>query len=321
MADKSDKKIWKFKAFILLLLILILIPITHAEEYSFLSFNISITLDRNGNMHEEVSFLIKNLGDEKISAIEYFLIKKPLEFSAYDNLGKLDYTFESDNHVIIDLRKPLLPGKKTRIRMEYILSDIVADYENSKILTFSYIPDVSIKNFSIRVILPEGSMLASETKREGESISTAYPTPERIYTDGERIIIEWSKKNLVAHENFRIFVMYKMLEEKKIKYALLIFIGIILGSGVTFLAFKGRGKKKEMKIAKLVLSEDEQKIFDLLVERRGIMLQEEITKELGYSKAKVSKLVRKLEEKGIIRKEPYKKTNKLYLKKEFGGEY
>jgi len=110
-----------------------------------------------------------------------------------------------------------------------------------------------------------------------------------------------------------------MISERKIKYIALIFVGMLIGSGITFFVVIGR--KKEQKIAKLVLNEEEQKIFDLIIERGGVILQDEIVKELDYSKAKVSKIVRKLEEKGIIRKEPYKKTNKLYLRKEFGGKY
>lgn len=96
-------------------------------------------------------------------------------------------------------------------------------------------------------------------------------------------------------------------------------LGIGIGIIATYLAI--RKKMPKEKIIKLVLGEDEKKIYNLIVERGGSMLQDEIVKETGFSKAKVSKLLRKLEEKGIIKREPFRKTNKVYLKKEFGGKH
>ena len=49
--------------------------------------------------------------------------------------------------------------------------------------------------------------------------------------------------------------------------------------------------------------------------RKGTKMQKHIAKNLDFSKSKISKVVRKLEEKKIIEKEPYFKTNKIKLKK------
>jgi len=304
---------------IIIIILFLLIPAVHAEEYSFPSFNISVSLDEKGNMHEKTSFIIKNLGENEISEIEYSFAMKPIEFSAFDTKGELEYYFEEESCVVIKLRKPLSSGEEVKITMNYVIPDMVVEYRGAKMLTFSYVPTTEIEDFNVIVALPKGGTLVSDIKKGGESISAISPTPNRIYSDGERIIIMWNRKNMKPGDNFRIVFTYKMISERKIKYIALIFVGMLIGSGITFFVVKGR--KKEQKIAKLVLNEEEQKIFDLIIERGGVILQDEIVKELDYSKAKVSKIVRKLEEKGIIRKEPYKKTNKLYLRKEFGGKY
>jgi uncharacterized membrane protein len=71
----------------------------------------------------------------------------------------------------------------------------------------------------------------------------------------------------------------------------------------------------------MVLGEDERKIYDMLLSSNGEILQDDIARHTDFSRAKISKLVRNLEEKGIIKKEPYRKTNRLLLKREFGGRH
>lgn len=63
----------------------------------------------------------------------------------------------------------------------------------------------------------------------------------------------------------------------------------------------------------MVLSEDERKVYQKVRESPGIT-QKEVEVFTNFSKAKLSKLVRNLEQSNLLRKEPYRKTNKLRLK-------
>lgn len=65
------------------------------------------------------------------------------------------------------------------------------------------------------------------------------------------------------------------------------------------------------------LSLSERKIVNSLAKAGGSLSQSEIAKITGFSPAKVSRVVRRLEEKGIIIRRREEKRKIVYLKKEF----
>ncbi len=79
-------------------------------------------------------------------------------------------------------------------------------------------------------------------------------------------------------------------------------------------------EKKEMgeNIIKLLelLEDDDKKVIKLLAENKGEITQSSISKKLGLNKVKSSRIVSKLENKGIIKKEKNGMTNKLILDEE-----
>ncbi len=301
-----------------LLVLLLLLPVAAGQEYYFRDYVIYLSPDTRGNAVEEISFTVVNLGSN-ISAVEYAMATLPERVQVFDTRGELDFYTEG-NTIVVPLRSRLLPGDSQRLRFLFTLSDVTSNYRGDSILTMSYVPEVRVVNFTFVVELPKGSVLVSEQRSAGGTRAAVYPTPEKILTDGEHIIIRWRKWELSPGESFRIFVMYTSAQESKAGYAIAL-AGVAAGAAFTYayLRFRRRDRGGEhSRVLKLVLREDEQKIFDLL-EEKGEILQEEVVRRTGFSKAKVSKLVRNLEEKGIIRKEPYRKTNRLILKKEFGG--
>jgi hypothetical protein len=302
----------------MVLMFLLLPQSANAITYSFTDYSIRAALDEGDDLHEEVSFTILNLGDPPISWVEYSLISAPKNLRVRDEEGPLLYSIEEERDVLIKLREPLEKGESRKLSMFFTVSGAVTRVDQNKILTFSYIPEVDITRFSLSIKLPPQSTLASEVKRKGESISAVYPSPSRIYSDGERIIVEWVEEVLKAHESFRIFLMYTGVEKARKDYLLAALLGVLMGFAGAYYYFSQRSGRK---IARMVLSEDEQKIYDMLLSAGGEILQDDVAKHTGFSRAKISKLVRHLEEKGIIKKEPYRKTNRLLLSKEFGGRF
>jgi uncharacterized membrane protein len=59
--------------------------------------------------------------------------------------------------------------------------------------------------------------------------------------------------------------------------------------------------------------ESEQKVVDFL-RTKGEAWQKQIQLSTGFSKAKVSRVVRNLEARGVVSKTPYGNTNKVALK-------
>jgi uncharacterized membrane protein len=65
-----------------------------------------------------------------------------------------------------------------------------------------------------------------------------------------------------------------------------------------------------------VLKGDEKKIYQQLLDTGGEMLQKDLVLSSGFGKAKVTRLLDKLEKKGLITKTRHGMTNKVTLKKE-----
>ena len=79
-------------------------------------------------------------------------------------------------------------------------------------------------------------------------------------------------------------------------------------------------EKKEIEVNLLkflnILDEDNKKVLMCLIENKGELSQSELTKILESNKVKISRIVAKMEEKGIIKKEKNGMTNKLFLNEE-----
>jgi DNA-binding MarR family transcriptional regulator len=60
----------------------------------------------------------------------------------------------------------------------------------------------------------------------------------------------------------------------------------------------------------------ERKVVEKLIEKKGEILQSEITRLEGMTKLKTHRAVRNLEKKGIIKVEKYGKTNRIILSKD-----
>ncbi len=92
---------------------------------------------------------------------------------------------------------------------------------------------------------------------------------------------------------------------------------IILGTGVylPFMQEKQTGQKSELKeVDESQLDEEEKRIYSLLKGGNGSKYQTDIIRETGYSKVKVTRILDRLEGKGIIERRRRGMTNVIFLK-------
>ncbi len=65
-----------------------------------------------------------------------------------------------------------------------------------------------------------------------------------------------------------------------------------------------------------LLNINEKRVFEKLIENKGVALQSEISRTKGMTKLKTHRAVKDLERKGIIQTETYGKTNRIILTKD-----
>ncbi len=118
-------------------------------------------------------------------------------------------------------------------------------------------------------------------------------------------LISWNFYDFNSGE-FKIFLDKK---NNYILYALFILALLLLGFSAIGYIYVNRNRNVEY------LLEDEKKIIELLRKsNRRENWQRKIQEELEFSKAKLSRMVRNLESRGLIEKVPIGNTNKIKLK-------
>ncbi|WP_456475583.1 helix-turn-helix transcriptional regulator [Candidatus Pyrohabitans sp.] len=178
-----------------------------------------------------------------------------------------------------------------------------------------------VENLLLAVKLPENSfpdvVSANFPSRASRDVTVA---PDYInIQDGQAILI-WNR-SLRADESFQVGIFYPVKNKHGYYYAILVFAAVLI-SAICLTYYKRINRRQIKKITpslsknrKIELTDDEELILSLIKAKGGVALQNDIWKAecIPFSRPKVSQTLSKLENKGIIRREPFKRTYKIYI--------
>lgn len=153
-----------------------------------------------------------------------------------------------------------------------------------------------------------------------------YPIGYKIESDGKTISIIWDKTNIRSGDNFAMFVSLKDISKDYfwVNWTGGLLILAIIGY-FAYLKFRKKIKKKSAR-KKLKKVKKEENEYDYLLDTekkvieelkkadRNELWQKQIQNATGFSKAKVSRLIRNLEARDLVVKIPFGNTNKVRLK-------
>jgi uncharacterized membrane protein len=244
---------------------------------------------------------------EPVSQLEWAVPEDANAISVYAD-GKAENFTKSDSRIIIPS-----DGKKN-ISFNYVSSDFI---ENENFL-LSFTAPAYVQNLKFTVILPEEATLKKPLVEDTITSGSVYPKPDSATTDGRSLIFAWEKSNVRAGDGFSIFVSYGLRKS----YGLLMAVLVVL-MGVLFAAALYVFLKKPKVIQKIVkesdiekhLKEDEEVIVNVLKKRLNQQIEQGTLRIVtGYSKASLSRLLKELEERKVIKKEKRGKKNLIFLK-------
>jgi uncharacterized membrane protein len=141
-------------------------------------------------------------------------------------------------------------------------------------------------------------------------MSTTTLPPNEMSIENNRVTLAWTT-SLKANEKFDIGLIYP---KKKLDPRL--YLAFIAASIATFsVGFVLAWKKKKRAMVHVFLTEEERAIVEFIQSRGGEVYQKDIWKAetLPFSRPKVSRLIADLEDRGIIKRDPYKKTFRVSL--------
>ncbi|MEM5777178.1 MAG: hypothetical protein QXJ06_01890 [Candidatus Aenigmatarchaeota archaeon] len=201
------------------------------------------------------------------------------------------------------------------VKIYFNLKNVIKQSNN--IFTFSYDMPVTFntRKINIKLELPFGYALTDKV------LVPVSPPNTEVGTDGRKIFIKWDFSNKEPDDIIPLRVYFeKTGVSSNVKY-----YGIILLVATSLIIFLiilyVRLIKKKPELVLSVLNEAERMIVEILQSQPEEEFdQRKIVSLSGFSKAKVSRIIQSLEERGVVESIRYGRKNKIKLKKKFVKE-
>jgi len=188
-----------------------------------------------------------------------------------------------------------LPSPVTHMKIKYTADNVVFRSGDTYHFFTEFDFDDAIKELQATVALPEGYAVHENFYR---------PTNGEIVSDGRRIIIRWT--DLDASGKYIYSVNFSNPTGRNDPF---IFIAIVLAAVIIygFVHFRRKLRESFMK----GFRDDEKKTIEFL-QLKKVAMQSDLQKTFGFSRAKSTRIIMVLEQKGLVRKQKYGRTNKLH---------
>ena len=163
----------------------------------------------------------------------------------------------------------------------------------------------------ITIKLPVGYIIPREKGKDESFYIT--PKTKETYSDGQRIILYWEQK---GQELPISIIARQVIGGLSALWVIAIISAVLIAGATSWFVVRRKKTPKPAKKKTIIptLIDNEQKIVNFLKEN-GEVWQKQIHQATTFSKAKVSRILRNLEERGVITKTIYGNTNKIALKK------
>ena len=217
------------------------------------------------------------------------------------------YSLSSDNLYTINENILTMTGKN--LKVSYLTLSALEKVSDGYYLIDKIKFNFSVDNVAIKLILSEGNFV---------DIKKIFPEPSSIITDGKQISLIWNLNNVKQGTDLPIVAGIKA-KSSSLSWLFLILVVLIALSALYLIydkLIKGKVAKKEEKspIESHLIESEKAVLSALKGADRGEMWQKQLQISTGFSKAKLSRVIRNLESRNLIDKIPFGNTNKVRLK-------
>jgi len=290
------------KIFILLFLILLSVPCFSKELYQY---GVTAEIFENNTVSYKLTLIFVNNTDQT------FIF--PISSSNNVKVESIADCNVQSGMLETNILCSLKVSNRTVVVISYDSNQKVSKKGNYFLFQDSFKINSDSDTASFLIKLPEGTGLK-------EPIENSYgPSGALIGSDGRRTIINWIENDLKKGKNFDVSIAYEKIGEvvtSEIPIQIILFIAFLIIVGFAlFYQFYWRNRNVNLIIP--ILKKDEKKIFDTIMKHGSGVNQKLIVNDSGYSKAKVSKVLKSLEERGILRLERIGRRNKVHIEKNF----
>ncbi|NIO22890.1 MAG: MarR family transcriptional regulator [Candidatus Aenigmarchaeota archaeon] len=273
-------------------IVLFLIPSVQPLEIS--EYNITFDILPDGRVNEQVSMDFR----ERLNAstLNYVVLGDISDLRISSDMGEIDYVLErtGNEHNV----KFVVPEGTKMIVITFTAKDLV--FTRDSIYSFSTnLQPPDSERVKLTAFLPRGFAIYSDV---------VYPGDNEVLTDGERIYLEWILEN--PEEIAISFKYYSMHSDYSLAVFLVMALAIVLTASYLVFHYRKRVRTEFLR----GFTEDERRVLKALSER-NVCMQKALEKQFGFSRAKMTRIVKKLEGKGLVERERVGRTNRLFYRK------
>jgi uncharacterized membrane protein len=292
----------KLKTLFALLFVLSITCSVHAVEYRSYKIIAEVAEDV---VSEELVITLQNDGPDELTSGTVSVPQDSEILSVRDSYGALAYTTSGDKGLKIDFSfgVPVKPGEERLVIINLLTRSLVVKKEGYFEYLLVLTPKSDMPDFEHVLKLPEDAELYSPK----ESFSLVVPEAN---VTGNTVVWEvglYANMPEVFLARYRTDSGYTW---RPAAFVLLSAFALVVFGISVKKTIEAMQKKKTLNSLN-ILNERERRVLEGIVKNEGIK-QYELLEELGYTKASLSKILTRLEARGLVKKRKVGKVNRLY---------
>jgi len=276
-------------------------------------YGIEDTINSDNSVDNSVVLQFK----EPVGHLDY-----QLGFRIYNLTSDSDFPFaecaseDTEKGSIISCDFIGMTKNRNKLVLKFRTDEIVNKVDENYRFNVNYGVSVPVDRAFTLIKLPENGILSENVANQ-----SFFPPDGGVLTDGWRIMVYWNKYNLTSGDDLRYGVLYTLpgSRDPAFSYVIIIMTIAVIAVMIGIAVYLKRGQKpaRPGAVIESVLNRDEKAVVSILNNHDGKAGQKVLVRESDFSKAKVSRLVANLKERGVIDIEPISgRENRIMLKKE-----
>lgn len=279
---------------ILGLLLLFTLPVfaQSINNYSIQKIEINFDIHEDKSVSQSTRFYFES----SVSGfVNYTLNENVKNIVISDSVQQLNYSIEKIND-----------GYNLEIFLKDPTSTLTLSYTVNGIIFTSDQVDHFFTEFSFGNEIPYINVTLSLPAGYGLYENSYHPATAVTSSDGKRIILAWNESN-VTTGLFSVKFIRLNQQNDMLPFFIIILSGLSVLLVFLYIFFRKRAREEFL----IGFRQDEQKAIKYLEEKKMAM-QRDLQSEFKFSRAKATRIVMRLEERGLLRKQRYGRTNKLF---------
>jgi len=281
------------------LFLLALTPVAYSQV-SYYGVNNVIKLDGSVDVNITITF------SEAVKSFDFFFFGKINNFKASSSAGPVECKVESRELSYVNCLLSLTQEKRN-LDMSFTTGDLVKSLENKFFFNGDFGISKRIGSVFVSVKLPEGMILADDERYPIK------PSGVQTISDGRSIIAVWGFSEVGEKDPLKFQLAYESTSPiaASSNYLLYFIVGAAVASSISFIVIRRFRKPKDVILS--VLDKYERDVMDKIVKAGGTINQKKIVQQTNLSKAKVSRVIKNLVNRGLVESERRGRTSIIKL--------